>query len=361
MKTLFSLLFAFFVVQFSIGQTDVSNDSLVVITLTNGEIRVGKILKDDGREILLETREIGKIYIRKENIKSIAPYQADKFKEVDGELRSTGPFTTRYYFTTNSLPMLKGENYAVVNLYGPEVHFAVTNKLNMGVMATWIASPFVFSAKYTIPTSNEKLNFGLGTLAGTSGYLNNFRGFGGLHWGMVTYGDRMTNVTLSVGYSYIKTGINKNYVTYEPGIYPVTEDWPGYFNWAIIEEKGTKYMDPTITSPVIGIGAITKVGKNASFILDGMVFFATQGVTRVQQDVNHVMDPNTGNPSYTQVSEPIVTTGQYKTTLAFLMPGMRFQGKANRAFQVSLAGVIHVKDGEINTFPMPMVNWFFKF
>ncbi len=360
MKTLFLTLLCLFTIQMSFGQQE-QTDSLVVITLTNGDLRVGKILKDDGREILLETREIGKIYIRKENIQSIVPYQAEKFKEMNGELRSTGPFTTRYYFTTNALPMLKGENYAVVNLYGPEVHFAVSNRLNMGVMATWMASPFVFSAKYTIPTSNPKLNFGLGTLAGTSGYLSNFRGYGGLHWGMVTIGDRMTNLTVSVGYSYIKTGINKNYALADPGIYPAVEEWPGYYTYVYVDQKSTKYMDPAITSPVIGIGGITKVGKNASFILDGMIFFANQGIKHVSQDINYVTDPNTGNPSYTEVSEAIITTEQHRTTLAFLMPGMRFQTKANSAFQVSLAGVIHAKDGEINSFPMPMVNWFFKF
>jgi hypothetical protein len=362
MKALLFSLLCLFASQLAFGQQE-NNDSLVVITLTNGEVRVGKIITDDGREILLETKEIGKIYIRKENIKSIVAYQPEKFKEVGGELRSTGPFTTRYYFTTNSFPMLKGENYAVVNLYGPEVHFAVTDKLNLGVMASWIASPFIFSAKYSIPTANPKLNFGLGTLAGTSGYLNNFRGFGGLHWGMVTYGDRMTNVTFSVGYSYIKTGILKYDNIYKPGIYPAKESeyFPGNYEFTPLEPSSEKLMDPAITSPVIGIGAITKVGKNASFILDGMLFIAKQPVIRAEQNVDPVYDINTGQPSYTSVSEVSTFTDTYNTTMAFLMPGMRFQNKPNRAFQVSLAGVIHIRDGDVNTFPIPMVNWFFKF
>ena len=141
MKT-FLLVFIFLISNLiAVGQVETENkDSLVVITMTNGEVRIGKILNDDGREILLESREVGKIYIRKENIKSIVPYKAENFQDVSGELRATGPFTTRYYFTTNSLPIKKGENYAMINLYGPEVHFALSDRFSLGVMSTWSAS-----------------------------------------------------------------------------------------------------------------------------------------------------------------------------------------------------------------------------
>jgi len=208
MKTL-TLFFILLMISFKgISQVEEHHpDSLYVVTLNSGEIRIGKIISDDGREVLLLSKEIGKIYIRKENIKSIAPYVEKEFQNVHGELRAAGPFTTRYCFTTNSLPIKKNENYALVNLYGPEVHFAVSNRFSIGIISTWIASPFILATKYTIPTKNEKLNFGLGTLMGTSGYLNAFRGFGGLHWGMVTYGDRLNNITFSAGFSYIKSGI----------------------------------------------------------------------------------------------------------------------------------------------------------
>ena len=87
------------------------------------------------------------------------------------------------------------------------MHFSVSKNFSVGVMATWIASPIVLALKYTIPTRNEKLNFGFGTLLGSAGYLNQGKGYGGLHWGMLTYGDRKNNVTFSLGYSYLNTGI----------------------------------------------------------------------------------------------------------------------------------------------------------
>ena len=54
-------------------------------------------------------------------------------------------------------------------------------------MTTWIGSPLIFVGKYTILKyyNNEKVNFSIGTMFGTSGYYLNesFAGFGGLHWG----------------------------------------------------------------------------------------------------------------------------------------------------------------------------------
>jgi hypothetical protein len=39
------------------------------------------------------------------------------------------------------------------------------------------------------------------------------------------------------------------------------------------------------------------------------------------------------------------------------MPGIRFQKTDEKAFQISLAGVITPE----NSFPLPMASWFFKF
>lgn len=368
MKNLFLLFLLLVISQYSHSQVEELNtDSLVVVTLYSGETRIGKIISDDGREILLVTKEIGKIYIRKENIKSITPYIASNFQEVRGELRDAGPFTTRYFFTTNSLPIKKGENYALLNLYGPEVHFALSDRFSLGVMSTWIASPFVLAAKYTIPTKNEKLNFGLGSLIATSGYLNTFKGYGGLHWGMVSYGNRLNNITLSVGYSYVKTGIEQEGVyLFEPGFYPAIEDVynPGtfYFNYAF---SGKYYGsgDPKGlgTAPILGIGGITKVGKKASFIFDAMIMFGSQRDDTYNQTRTDVYDSGTGQPSYTEVGEIQKTTVKTNTTIGFFMPGMRFQKKDDRAFQVALAGILYANENETQAFPIPMVSWFFKF
>jgi hypothetical protein len=363
MKTkLLFILFILFTLPLSAQNETQEEDSMVVVTLTNSETRIGTILSDDGREILLMTKDIGKIYIRKENIKSIVPYDPKNFKIVDGEFRDVGPFTTRYHFTTNSLPIKKGENYAMINLYGPEVHFALSDRFSLGVMSTWTASPFVLAAKFTIPTKNPKLNFGLGTLAGTSGYLNTFRGFGGLHWGMVTYGDRMNNITFSAGFSYIKTGMKREYVEYQPGIYPAKPyEFGGGYYFAYPTATYKSVENPIATAPIIGLGGIAKVGKKASFIWDAMVMFGSQTKENINQEINDVYDPVTGQPSFTEVKDKVSASSTDQTTIAFFMPGMRFQTKDTRAFQIALAGALVKTETRTFAFPAPMVSWFFKF
>jgi len=109
-----------------------SDTTKYLIIKNDGNEYVGLILSDDGREVLIETKSLGKIYIPKSDIKSIRPidYAEDVAK---GEFSSAGVFTTRYQFTTNCFPIKKGENYAMVNLYGPEVHFAVHKDFSVGL------------------------------------------------------------------------------------------------------------------------------------------------------------------------------------------------------------------------------------
>jgi len=362
MKKILSTLLLMLLFSTAIAQVNKEKqDSLSVITLNSGETRIGKILSDDGREILLETTDIGKIYIRKETIKSIEPFIAKDFQNVQGELRGAGPFTTRYCFTTNSLPIKKGENYAMVNLYGPEVHFSVSNRLSLGIMSTWIGSPMLLAAKFTIPTKNEKLNFGLGTLFGTSGYLNTFRGLGGLHWGMVTYGDRMRNITFSAGFSYIKTGTTNYNIVYPAGTYPAQQaDWdPNQYNFVYPTYKEVYSENPISTAPAFGISGITKVGKKASLIFDAMVFIGNQKRAFYQEVTQHY-DPVSGQPAYLTISEPM-NNSSGSATLAFFMPAMRFQTTDNKAFQIALAGALLNTSTESIAFPVPMCSWFFKF
>ncbi len=326
-------------------QTNEIDTNTYVITRSNGNELIGKIISDDGREVLIQTNTLGKIYVPKANIISIKKINVSK-EIVNGEYRSNSPFTTRYQFSTNAFPIKKGENYAAINLYGPEVHFAVSNRLSIGIMATWIASPLVLALKYTIPTKNEKVNFGFGTLLGSTGYLNQGRGFGGLHWGMMTYGNRMNNITLSLGYSYIKVN-NTN--AYKEGNYPAVADPfnPGSMKFQSL----TLSKKPLTNAPIIGIGGITSIGKKVSLFVDAMLLFGSS----TTQDVNQYYN-NQGKPSYTSV-----VNRKLKSTNFILMPGLRFQKTENTAFQVSLAGIIGSTEGNRYSFPIPMCTWFYKF
>ncbi|MDX5320259.1 MAG: hypothetical protein LPK45_04190 [Bacteroidota bacterium] len=322
--------------------TDTSKQLVLVVTKGNVQ-RTGYILSDDGREILLQTESIGKIYILKSDIKSITPIKKDQPVEIpvdNEEVRQLSPFNTRYYFTTNAHPMKKGDYYVMTHLWGPEVHFGVNDRFSAGIMSTWFASPFIGAFKYSIPTKNPKLNFGLGTLIGTSGYINQFSGFGGLHWGMATVGDKLNNVTLSLGYGYFNPG-NGTFSRRVPGTYAVGEEIP-------VEQYRKQY-----TAPVVGLGGILQVGRKASVILDAMVFFGDQSVSSTQS--NSIYSGNT-------LVGIQVTETPSKGTFFYFMPGMRFQSAPNKAFQVALAGVtVFPEEGEAFSFPIPMCSWFVKF
>lgn len=323
-----------------------------VITKTNGTEYIGKILSDDGREVLIQTENMGKIYIPKSDIRSIVKV-TDRKSIVRGEFHAEGPFTTRHAFTTNALPIKKGENYALINLYGPEVHFALTNHFNLGLMSTWAASPLVLAMKYTIPTKYEKLNFSVGTLWGTSGYFNNFEGYGGLHFTNVTFGDRKNNITFSAGYGYISNFKGKELV--KPATYFSTN---GNYNYIY------DYYASTMTKgPLFSIAGIIKVGAKASFIFDSML--GTFNTSRrensyVYSTIQEATPPNFNNGIYQSVVRIEIKRSTNVIAL-FLMPGMRFQTKENRAFQVSLAGVAVFDHGDNQSFPIPMCTWFYKF
>lgn len=334
-------LFLLFTGLINAQQNPVDTNTYVVIK-NNGMEYIGKILNDDGREILLETNTLGKIYITKSDIKSITLVSARK-DVVFGEYRAQGPFTTRYQFTTNAFSIKRGENYALVNLYGPEVHFSLSDRFSLGVMTTWIASPFVLAAKYALLNRSDKWHFALGTMMGTSGYLANFKGYGGLHWAVATYGNRLNNISFSAGYGYLKMGSEETIE--RPGTY-IEPNFPSTYEREI----------PLRRAPLISIAGIFKVGSKASFFFDSMVLFSNQKEIRTISSGGY--DPNT--QSYSTIITTVKEERIFKTSL-YLMPGMRFQKNENRAFQIALAGVATFDRYDSNSFPIPMCSWFFKF
>jgi hypothetical protein len=368
MKNIFTLLvFLFMAFQGSeiLAQVTPADTNLYRVVKSNNQEYIGRILNDDGREILLQTTTLGKIYIVKSDIQSITSVNRE-IDFVGDEYRGTGVFTTRYQFSTNAFPLQKHENYALINLYGPEVHFSVSKNLSVGVMATWIASPIILALKYSIPTKNEKLNIGFGTLLGSVGYLNKGKGYGGLHWGMVTYGDRKNNVTLSLGYSYLNTGIPSGEPMYEPGTYPAHMT-NGYWNFGY--PTSINFKTPSVKATVLGIAGLASVGKKASFVIDMMFTFSKKVEELRSQTVDYIYDPSTGNPSFTYVSPINSVTRTTNALNCLIMPGMRFQKSEFTAFQVSLAGVIGSSTTQVSgqltskrySFPVPMCTWFYKF
>ena len=314
----------------------ISVKKTVLIKKIDGGEFIGEIISSDDREILIKTKTtIGRLYISKSDISSISFINLkEKQHKQTGEFRTEGPFTTRYYFTNNALPIKKGENYALINLFGPEVHFAVTDNLNFGLISSWIGSPITLVSKLSI-ISEKKLHISVGNIIGSSGYLFQGRALVGLHWGTLTIGDRMRNISLSAGYGYFN---DKSYTI-------------------------TNSEDSFHDALFLGLGGIAPIGEKASFIVDGMLISNTKD--------NPYYDESISYNGYRNRTDQTITN----TTL-ILMPGMRFYKSYAKAFQISLAGVffkdnsrmteyynngINYEKGETISFPVPTISWLRKF
>lgn len=316
-----------------------------VLTKLDGTEYIGEILSDDGREVLIQTRKLGKIYIPKSDIKSIEELKGSN-SDVNGSYNPTGPFTTRYAFTTNALPIKKGENYTMLNLYGPEVHFALNDNLNVGLMSTWIASPLVLALKYSFKKKESKVNFSLGSLIGTSGYFSSFRGYGALHFGNITLGDRKRNITLSGGYGYWQPG-RRVEIPVE-GFY--------HNSYPPISVTQRKMMK----GPIFSIAGFFKVGERASIVFDTMYGM----ISREERQSTYTLISNSyfeNNIYYPEHFTYNVISVERVYHFFMLMPGMRFQTNDKSAFQISLAGVSINGGPNPVSFPFPMLSFFSQF
>jgi len=355
-----------------------STKTLYLVIKNDNSEYYGYILNDDGREILMLTKSIGKIYINKSEIKEIKPFEGKSLDDISGyqEFRETGPYTTRYYFTNNALPIHKGENYALVHLFGPEVHFAVKEKMSIGIMATWAASPLLLAFKYSL-FNKEKNHLALGTLMGTSGFLNQGRGYGGLHWLTYTRGDRKTNFSFSAGYAYADFGFKGNSYGDKYRFGTTEETYLAPYNTLPSNSDAYQQVYQLYGSQdiiksgvegafVTGVSGIFPVGQRASFIFDSMFLLGkTKGVSYQDMDVTVSYYDNDTYSTTTEtftIGAGEVSSKSIWTKTFILMPSMRFNQSYKKAFQIALAGIVNIdRDNDVNTIPFPMISWLRQF
>ena len=247
-KKAISVLLLFFLIGSStnsFAQADrdtavVSNKIVFLIITNSGGEFVGYIITQDEKEVLIDTKDRGRI--------SIPKYEIREMREVKGmEMNAKGEFVaddffaTRYFLTTNAMPIEQGESYILWNIYGPEAHFGVAKNLTMGVMSTWIGIPIIGSIKYTIPLG-ENAAIGVGSLVGTGSWaVPNF--FVGLPYTSLTIGNRRANINIMGGFGVL-----------------------GY-------EESARGGMKTEGTFLYSIGGLAKLGKKASFVFDSFFVY----------------------------------------------------------------------------------------
>lgn len=223
-----------------------------VITKNDGTEYVGVIISQDDREILLETKEIGRLYIPKHEIKSIRELSTGDVRS--GTLPGTTIFSSRYFLSTNGLRMRKGDSYALLSYWGPEIQYSVANGLTLGAMTTWLAMPIVVSGKTSF-SANDNLHFGLGLLAGTLSWAE-WGSSGLLPYGVVTFGNARNNLSLTGGYAMISSsGFSGN-------------------------------------APLLSIGCLFRISDKVSFIGDSFIYMKKGSFAVIVPGIRITKNPN---------------------------------------------------------------------
>lgn len=299
------------------------SEKVFVITKNDGSQFVGKIISQDAREVLIETKELGQVFIPRHEIREIR-------ETVSGEVGAGGSFmpsevfSTRYFITTNGLPVKKGETYVLWNLYGPDFQFGLGENVGAGIMTSWIGIPIIGSIKYSIPVS-ESFNAGVGLLLGTGSWAAPSFAMA-LPYGVLTFGDRVKNINFSVGYGGFR--------------YETEYIMLGSENEKQIESEGNF---------LVSVAGMVKISRTVSLVFDSFIVPRTGTYQELEDHI--VYDPITGIPDF---RTRYVTKD--KKGIALIIPGLRFQTKPNNAFQFGFAGIRY--DGETQPVPIPMVQWF---
>lgn len=224
------LIFALTFIVFAptlLSAQEYDSTKVYIVTKNDGTKYTGKIVSSDAREVLIRTTTIGELYVPRHEIRSIVEFQPgdDKYKEI---------FASRYFITTNGLPVEKGDSYIQWTLLGPDVQFGISDNFGVGVMTTWAASPVGVSMKYT-GNMGRNLNYAVGVLAGGTLWGSPGVAFA-LPFAAVTVGDENGNMNVAAGYGF------------------------------------SKFSDYSGSQAMFSFGAMKKVSRGGTFIFDSMLF-----------------------------------------------------------------------------------------
>jgi len=323
------LLFSFSLLS---AQSQESNNIKHKIVKQNGVAFIGIIISQDAREILLETDDIGQVYIPKHEIKEIIDIsKSNKFGGGDSL------FASRYFLTTNGFPVKKGENYIQWNLFGPDFQFGVADNFGLGIMTSWVGLPIIGTAKYSRQLG-ENLSGGLGFLGGTGSWAYPDYGLL-LPFGFLTLGNPVNNINLSFGYGGLFMERTENHYT----LTDESSEWQtnGFRSTSTSSNKGEG-------RPLISLAAMFKINNKFSFVFDS--FIMTGGTDRERQRIKYSYDDQG------IVTHRIETEKIEKSALVVIAPGLRFQATHKSSFQFGFTGLRI--DGEFLPVPIPMVQWF---
>ena len=206
LKTIVLFAFIFCLASESNAQSDriQNTDTIYMITTNDGGEFVGKIISDDGREVVIMDKAKGKIILPKYAIKSMEMVKQSNV--IGNDFVHANPHPSRYLFSPSAIALKKGEGYMnwfYFLLF--QVQYGITENFSAGITTSWFLAPTLLNLKYTVPVSDE-LCFAVGGQVGKLYILDD--NLVSLGFASGTYGTSESNVSLNVGYgSYESSGI----------------------------------------------------------------------------------------------------------------------------------------------------------
>ncbi len=201
MKTILSSLI--FLISFTISaQTEPSNPTYQIVK-TNGDVIRGIIISENEQEIKMKTEGGYKVTINTYLISRKTKLKAEHYNE-KGEYIGEDKFATRYFISTNGIPMNEGEGYVQANLYGPDVQIGLPYNIGIGFVSTWIGAPMLGTIKKSWEL-DRNTQFAIGTIVGSGSWLAPSLG-AVLPFASVSFGNRKSNLAFSGGYGAVFLG-----------------------------------------------------------------------------------------------------------------------------------------------------------
>jgi hypothetical protein len=175
------------------------------IETVDGNEYIGVIIEQTPKTIRIKTDRLGEISIPSAEVKKIT--QLTSIRSKDGTYWFDNPQSTRYFWAPNGYSLKKGEGYYQnVWIMFNQAVYGFTNHFSAGVgvvplfLFAGASTPAYITAKYTVPLVKDKVNVGVGALAGTVIGVENTNF--GILYGISTFGSRDKNLNIGLGWGF---------------------------------------------------------------------------------------------------------------------------------------------------------------
>lgn len=168
-----------------------------LITLMNGTALQGKIISRKEKAIVVQTAHLGNVTVDISKIKSIKPITAAGFK--DGRYWFKTRVDAHYFIVPSAIPLQRGEAY-YQNTMGLYNSFEVNLAKNFSCFGGIVVPTAFFIA----PHYSHKLRNGMYVGAGTLFIDITGPSYAGIGYAQLTIGNRVSHLSVGGGYGFIK-------------------------------------------------------------------------------------------------------------------------------------------------------------